>query len=186
MVYSSKKDDKMNKCLNCNKETLNPKFCSNSCSAKINNKLNPKRKKTAWKTSECKNCEKSFNYRYGQSQGLYCSNYCQHDFQKKELIKSWLSSDFSGTQESGRLSSSIRNYLIEKANYSCSQCGWNKINLSSGRCPLEIDHIDGNSENCRPENLRVLCPNCHSLTPTWKALNSGKGSKKRLQYGKLI
>lgn len=173
-------------CLCCGEETTNPKYCSRSCAAKESNQSAPKRKRTAWKSSECKGCGKAFEYRKKQSQGLYCSNRCQHDFQKNELVKSWLSSDFSGTQESGRLSVGIRNYLIEKANHCCSECGWNKVNPVSGKCPLEIDHIDGNAENCRPKNLRVLCPNCHSLTPTWKALNSGNGSKKRLKYGKLI
>ncbi len=33
---------------------------------------------------------------------------------------------------------------------------------------LEVDHIDGNPSNNAPENLRLLCPNCHSQTPTWK------------------
>ena len=40
---------------------------------------------------------------------------------------------------------------------------------------LEVDHIDGNSENHREDNLRMLCPNCHSLTNTYKSLNRGKG-----------
>lgn len=41
--------------------------------------------------------------------------------------------------------------------------------------PLEIDHIDGNSENNSEENLRLICPNCHSLTATYKGANRGKG-----------
>ena len=68
----------------------------------------------------------------------------------------------------------------------CSSCGWNQINPFTNKIPLEIDHIDGNCENTKPENLRVLCPNCHSLTSTFRALNKGKGNKTRLKYNKLI
>ena len=50
---------------------------------------------------------------------------------------------------------------------------------TSGKVPIELDHIDGNSENNSLENLRILCPNCHSLTPTYKSSNKGKGRKYR-------
>lgn len=39
---------------------------------------------------------------------------------------------------------------------------------------LELDHINGASNDHRLENLRVLCPNCHSLTPTWRGRNKRK------------
>jgi predicted HNH restriction endonuclease len=38
-----------------------------------------------------------------------------------------------------------------------------------------VEHIDGNYENDREKNLTLLCPNCHSLTPTFRALNRGNG-----------
>jgi hypothetical protein len=37
--------------------------------------------------------------------------------------------------------------------------------------PLELDHIDGNHQNNALDNLRLLCPNCHSLTPTFRGKN---------------
>ncbi len=43
--------------------------------------------------------------------------------------------------------------------------------------PLDVDHIDGNHNNNVKENLRLLCPNCHRLTPTWGFKNR-KHSKK--------
>ena len=71
----------------------------------------------------------------------------------------------------------IWDYLLEKANYQCEECGWNKINKFTGRSPLEIDHIDGDAYNNFPENLRVLCPNCHSLKRTAKNIGNRKSSR---------
>jgi len=53
----------------------------------------------------------------------------------------------------------------------CEMCGWAK-KTSDGRLPLELDHINGDSSDNRLENLRVLCPNCHSLQPTHRGRNS--------------
>jgi 5-methylcytosine-specific restriction endonuclease McrA len=34
--------------------------------------------------------------------------------------------------------------------------------------PIEVDHVNGKNTDHRLENLRLLCPNCHALTPTWR------------------
>lgn len=52
----------------------------------------------------------------------------------------------------------------------CDLCGWCQKS-DDGRIPVEIDHINGMANDNRLENLRILCPNCHSLQPTHRAKN---------------
>ena len=59
------------------------------------------------------------------------------------------------------------------------KCGWNEVHSVTKNVPIEMNHRDGNSENNALENLELLCPNCHSLTPTYGALNMGNGRKER-------
>jgi len=58
--------------------------------------------------------------------------------------------------------------------WKCSCCG---IDSWQGKViTLELDHIDGSAHNCKIENLRLLCPNCHSQTDTFRGrgINTGK------------
>lgn len=55
----------------------------------------------------------------------------------------------------------------------CEECGWKKIS-EDGRVPLELDHINGDHSDNRINNLRILCPNCHSLKPTHRGKNKKK------------
>lgn len=52
----------------------------------------------------------------------------------------------------------------------CELCGWAQRS-PDGRVPVELDHINGDRNDNRLENLRVLCPNCHSLQTTHRGLN---------------
>lgn len=107
---------------------------------------------------------------------------CQIEYQYKEYIEKWKNGIVDGRKGEYGVSSYIRRYLFEKYNNKCSRCGWSEINIYTGHIPLEIEHIDGNFNNNREDNLTLLCPNCHSLTSTYKGANVGKGRLSRKKY----
>lgn len=63
----------------------------------------------------------------------------------------------------------IRRKVLEEQNNTCAKCGldsWLGVKIT-----LELNHIDGIRSNNTRSNLECLCPNCHSLTPTWRGRN---------------
>ena len=151
-------------CLNCHieiKTTIkeDKKFCSHSCSATFNNKKRETIK------SICLNCNCEINKKQ-----KFCSGKCQHIFDMNKRVS-----------ENRASSKTSKRYLINLYGNKCMECSWSEVNIISGKVPIELEHIDGNSENNSLENLKLLCPNCHSLTPTYKALNSGNGRHKRME-----
>lgn len=127
----------------------------------------------------CLNCNKQINKR-----SKYCSNKCQKKYQLKMYIKKWKNNQINGMRGEYQISSYIKTYLFEKYNYKCARCGWGEINKYTNKIPLEIEHIDGNYKNNNEENLILLCPNCHSLTSTYKGANLNNGRKSRSKYNK--
>ena len=59
-----------------------------------------------------------------------------------------------------------KNALLLERGHQCEKCfltEWLDKPIT-----LELDHIDGDRKNNKQDNLRLLCPNCHSQTPTWR------------------
>jgi 5-methylcytosine-specific restriction endonuclease McrA len=128
------------------------------------------------KTIICLNCQspKEVEDRFAD-RNKYCSIKCQHAYSHKLKVELWIKEGVAPSKKQ------IRKYLINKNSHVCSECKnteWNGKPIT-----LEIEHKDGNSENNHPKNLDLLCPNCHSQTPTYKAKNIGNGRHaRRLRY----
>jgi hypothetical protein len=153
------------KCKFCKKDTNNPRFCNRSCAAKFNNKKYPKRKAAK---NFCRSCKTQID-----SDKKYCNQTCQWNYQFETETKHRV--------ESGLVSnaSTLKNYLSRLFGYQCVICKNNGKHLGKP-LSLQLDHIDGNSDNNKPLNLRLLCPNCHSQTETFTTRQ--KKDTKRNRY----
>ncbi|MFF1725172.1 HNH endonuclease signature motif containing protein [Streptomyces sviceus] len=73
---------------------------------------------------------------------------------------------------SSRLKRAMSELGVEEC---CAMCGIEGVWLGEP-LPLEVDHINGNWRNNRVENLRLLCPNCHSTTDSYRGRGKGRAS----------
>lgn len=183
-------------CLYCGKEItdggLEKKFCNHSCSASYNNSKRTIVTKT--KTSDtlfkryngeieqkpkryCLYCGNELN----PHQSTFCSKECQNKKLQNDYITRWKNGEENGLKGEYQISNHIRRYFMDKYQCKCQICGWGEINEYSKTIPLELHHLDGNYLNNTEENLQLLCPNCHSLTETYKSHNKN-GRKGREKY----
>lgn len=135
------------------------KFCSSSCSATTNNALSSKGTNNQNARKPCLGCGNPV-------MRTYCGTSCQQ-LRRKGIITSLVE------QGKAENASQVKRYLLEKNGNVCSHCNikeWNGKPIN-----MELEHIDGNSDNNTLENCCLICPNCHSQTPTYKARNKGNG-----------
>lgn len=154
----------MMKCIKCNTKLTSKhqkKFCSRSCAATHNNQIRSSKKNNCL----CKQCLKSLRGRSGKS---FCGHQCRALYITTKRFK-----------EGKAGPRAIRTYLLKTRVHACEIC--NTQHWMNQPVPLEVDHIDGNHQNNHEENLRLICPNCHALTPTYKGRNYGNGRSRRLK-----
>ena len=124
----------------------------------------------------CRGCGTPLSKR---SQKIYCGNSCQASFRRDASTKLWLES--GEARIDSHQGHYIREYLADAQSGRCAICGrggmWLGLPLA-----LVLDPIDGDPTNNRRENLRLVCPNCDSQLPTFKARNRGQGRHYRRQH----
>ena len=96
----------------------------------------------------------------------------QHSAEIKEKRKQSIDAKFSSMQWGDLSAAGRKKRIIKEQDGRCLICRINE--WLDSPVILELDHIDGNTDNNNRVNLRALCPNCHSQTPTWR-----KGFKNR-------
>lgn len=115
-------------------------------------------------TCNCEYCDASFRFNKA-TRNRFCSQECSALFVWERISVPRIEQGLGGN---------LHRYLKEKYGDFCSECGqestWNNKSLT-----LQLDHIDGNSDNNNVDNVRLLCPNCHTQTETYG--NAGLGSR---------
>lgn len=149
-------------------------FCSSSCAATFNNLARGKNHKSAGikqrRVSFSKKCTQCGEEYRGHKDSKFCSSNCS-------ILNRLESSNSKIEAGLCKERCTLRRYLERTRGWKCEECGaseWRGHRLS-----LEIEHKDGDPTNNFPSNLSLLCPNCHSITPTWKGRNKGKGRASR-------
>jgi len=126
----------------------------------------------------CLNCKKSIIGK-NKRNNKYCNSFCFAEHRYKQYIKRRLGNKETGLSGDYQISRYIKRWLREIRGTKCERCGWNAVHPTTKKVPVEVNHKDGNYRNCRPKNLELICPNCHSLTLNFRGLNRGNGREQR-------
>lgn len=102
--------------------------------------------------------------------------------ERQKKVEAWKKGEIDGRRGKTATAHWLRDYLLEKFNHKCAQCGWGETNPHTGKIPLELEHIDGDYTNNSEDNLTIICPNCHSLTATYKGANKKQGRPRAKYY----
>lgn len=107
--------------------------------------------------------------RYATQLGVYRPNQSGKGT-RRPLIS--LEDVFSGKKKMRSYNLRIRLIVEGYKKNECERC--HTIEWQGEVLVLELDHKNGNNKDNRLENLQILCPNCHSLTPTFRGRNHKK------------
>lgn len=139
-------------CMNCGKETSNPKYCGRSCAAVVSNKMAPRRKA---RPNFCKECSESI-----RPTRTYCKE-CYANRAKDMPLKDAVY-DTYGKPSAYALVRARARASLKGTDMCCAACGYAKhVEVCHIRpiCDFPKDALV--SEVNALDNLILLCPNCH-------------------------
>lgn len=152
-------------------ETRRKPWVSASCPTPPELSRTPKGHRLYLVERSCDFCGKPINSRRVKR---YCDSTCAAGPRRagQAEVDAWLAGELPGhTGASCKLKPWVRDWVLARANYSCEVCGWSERHPDDDRPLVEVDHVDGDAENTRPDNLKVLCPNHHAMTSTHRRRN---------------
>ncbi len=92
-----------------------------------------------------------------QRLNIDCSHWTGMAWSKDQRLKDW--SEYTSIKN-------LKPHLIKERGHKCEKCNlekWQNYLIS-----LEVDNKNGDRTDNKKENLKLLCCNCHALTPTWR------------------
>jgi hypothetical protein len=123
------------------------------------------------KTYKCLHCGTENKWKYqGNVSNKFCNNDCQQSYRILE-----------GINVDRPTKATAYSYMRRFVEYKCSCCGINEWNGKP--LTLQVDHINGDNTLHRKENLRWICPNCHTQTDTWGVKNASEDGRARMVEG---
>jgi hypothetical protein len=152
------------KCLHCQEETKNPKFCCRTCAAIYNNKKSPKRKLT--RLCSCLDCKSIVrNYRSSRCE----THYQEYLKCKKDSILETTIGEYRDRNKLLHSSSThahirglARSWFKELTKKPCAACGYNKhVELCHIKAMASFTEDSLIKEVNNKDNIVQLCPNCH-------------------------
>jgi len=153
-------------CPRCEGEHEKPgKYCSRTCanSRTFTKETNEKKRTSALNFYASMSESERISF-HKKQQAAYDFEGHQRKVQEANQARSW-----SRPYEE-MAHGSLRKRLLIERNETCEDCGIHKT-YNGKPISLELEHIDGDNSNNKIENLKILCPNCHSQTPTFRARN---------------
>lgn len=156
----------MNTCANpeCNQPTKNPKYCSNSCAAKVNGKLYPKRKTRKkclwcdtivdnWRDVRCAECQ----IKYKLTRWDYIQELTLADYWNRDSVK-----DLHASSKNVHIRMLARSHFRDLLKKPCAKCGYSiHVELCHIKSVASFKSTDKVKDVNSYANLIQLCPNCH-------------------------
>jgi 5-methylcytosine-specific restriction endonuclease McrA len=151
------------RCLKCGApipyEKRENRFCGSSCAASHNNVGITRHAKHSTLCA-CGNIKKRAN--------KYCETCAStHNYHRVFTLE-------QATSEKIR-----RRILLQERGHRCELCGGTE--WLGHQIPLEVHHVDGDSDNNTQDNLKLLCSNCHAIQPNFKGGNRYNGKRQQMR-----